>query len=44
MYLRIVILAYDLKMQLEKVKAILEWPTPKSAKKVRPFHGLTIFL
>ena len=27
----------------EKVKAILDWPTPKTASKVRSFHGLTSF-
>ena len=32
-----------LKMDLEKVKAILEWPTPRSATKVKSFHGLAIF-
>ena len=27
----------------EKVKAIQEWPTPKSASEVRSFHGLASF-
>ena len=27
-------------MDLEKVKAILEWPTPKNVGEVRSFHGL----
>jgi uncharacterized linocin/CFP29 family protein len=27
----------------EKVKAIKEWPTPKSITKVRSFHGLASF-
>ena len=27
----------------EKVKAIKEWPTPKSVTEVRSFHGLTSF-
>jgi hypothetical protein len=27
----------------EKVKAIKEWPTPKSITEVRSFHGLAIF-
>ena len=27
----------------EKVKAIKEWPTPKSITKVRSFHGLVSF-
>ena len=25
------------------MKSILEWPTPKSEKKVRSFHGLASF-
>ena len=32
-----------LKMDPEKVKAILEWPTPRSATKIRSFHGLASF-
>ena len=32
-----------LKMDPKKVKAILEWPTPKSEIEVRSFHGLTSF-
>ena len=30
-------------MDLEKVKAILEWPNPRSTIEVRSFHGLVIF-
>ena len=30
-------------MDPEKVKAILEWPTPRSAIEVRSFHGLASF-
>ena len=30
-------------MDPEKVKAILEWPTPRSATEVRSFHGLVSF-
>ena len=30
-------------MNLEKVKAIFEWPNPKSAIEVRSFHGLASF-
>ena len=30
-------------MDPKKVKAILEWPTPSSATKVRSFHGLVSF-
>ena len=43
-YLRFVILPDDLQMHLEKVKAILEWPTPKSVIEVRYFHGLASFI
>ena len=43
MYLRFVVSTESLKMNLEKVKAILQWPTPRSAKKVRYFHGLDSF-
>ena len=32
-----------LKMDLEKVKAILEWTTPKNVSEVRSFHGLASF-
>ena len=30
-------------MDLEKVKAILEWPTPENVGEVRSFHGLASF-
>ena len=30
-------------MDPEKVRAILEWPTPRSATEVRFFHGLVSF-
>ena len=42
-YLGFVVLAKGLKMNPEKVKTILEWPTPRSATEVRSFHGLTTF-
>ena len=42
-YLGFVISPEGLKMDLEKVKAILEWPTPRSTTKVRSFHGLVSF-
>ena len=38
-YLRFVTSADGLKMDLEKVKAILEWPTPENVSEVRSFHG-----
>ena len=42
-YLRFVISAEGLKMDPEKVRAILEWPTLGSAMEVRSFHGLPSF-
>ena len=42
-YLGFVILANGLKMDAEKVKAILEWHTPKNVGEVRSFHGLVSF-
>ena len=38
-----VILADGLKMDPEKVKAILEWPTPENVGEIRSFHGLACF-
>ena len=32
-----------MKMDDEKVKAILDWPTPRSLTDVRSFHGLASF-
>jgi hypothetical protein len=32
-----------IEMDEKKVKAIQEWPTPKSITKVKSFHGLTNF-
>ena len=42
-YLGFVISADGLKMDPEKVKAILEWPTPENVSEVRSFHGLASF-
>ena len=42
-HLGFVVSIEGLKMDPEKVKAILEWPTPKSAIEVRYFHGLASF-
>ena len=42
-YLGFVISANSLKMDPEKVKAILEQPTPKNVSEVRSFHGLASF-
>lgn len=30
-------------MDSEKVRAILEWPRPRSIREVRSFHGLATF-
>lgn len=42
-YLGFAISKVVLKMDPEKVKAIIEWPTPKSIGEVRSFHGLASF-
>ena len=38
-----VISAEGLKMDLEKIKAIIEWPSPRSVFEVRSFHVLASF-
>ena len=42
-YLGFLILVEGLKMDHEKVKAILEWPNPRNLTEVRSFHGLASF-
>ena len=42
-YLGFVVSVEGLKMDPKKVKAILEWTTPRSATEVRSFHGLASF-
>ena len=42
-YLGFLFLVDGLKMDSEKVKAILEWPTPKNVGEVRSFHSLASF-
>ena len=42
-YLGFLVSVEGLKMDPKKGKAILEWPTPRSATKVRSFHGLASF-
>ena len=42
-YLWFVVCAEGLKMDLEKVKVILEWTTPRSTNKVRSLHGVASF-
>ena len=43
MYLGFVISREGLKMDQEKVKSILEWPSPKNVFEVRSFHVLASF-
>ncbi|KAH9315271.1 hypothetical protein KI387_023898 [Taxus chinensis] len=42
-YLGFVLSKEGLKMDKDKIKAILEWPTPRSVFEVRSFHGLASF-
>ena len=42
-YLGFIISQDGLKMDPEKVKAILDWPTPRNTFEVRRFHGLASF-
>jgi len=42
-YLGFVISDNELKMDPEKVAAIVRWPSPKSLFEVRSFHGLESF-
>ena len=43
MFLGYVVSVKGIEADKEKVKAIKEWPTPKSIIEVRSFHGLTSF-
>ena len=42
-YLGFVIFENELNMDLGKVAAIVNWPSPKSLFEVRSFHGLASF-
>ena len=42
-YLGFVVSQGTLKMDKEKVAAILDWPTPTTSTEVRSFHGLSQF-
>jgi hypothetical protein len=42
-FLGYVVTAQGIEMDGEKVKAIRDWPTPKSVSEVRSFHGLASF-
>jgi len=43
-YLGFIIFAEWLKMDLEKIEEIMEWPSPKIIFDVRSFHALAIFI
>ena len=43
MYLGFVVFQGSLKMDKDKVEAILSWPTPRSTTKVKSFYGLAQF-
>ena len=43
MYLGFVVSKEGLRMDPEKVQAIMEWPSPKNVFEVRNFHGLASF-
>ena len=43
-FLGYVVIAKGIEVDEEKVKAIKEWPTPKSITEVRSFHGLLVFI
>jgi hypothetical protein len=42
-FLGYVVTTQGIEMDEEKVKAIRDWPTPKSVSEVRSFHGLNSF-
>ena len=42
-FLSFVISQAGVQMDLEKVRAILEWPSPSSITRVQSFHGLATF-
>ena len=42
-FLGVIIGLEGIKMEKEKIKGVLEWPTPKSVKKVQKFLGLANF-
>jgi hypothetical protein len=43
LFLGYVVTAQGIEMDEEKVKAIRDWPIPKSVSEVRSFHGLASF-
>jgi len=42
-FLGFVVSSHEVQVDQEKVKAIQEWPTPKTVGEVRSFHGLACF-
>ena len=43
LFLRFVVSGDGIQVDEEKIKAIREWPTPKTMTEVRCFNGLAIF-
>jgi hypothetical protein len=43
LFLGYVVVAQGIEMDREKVKAIQDWPIPKSVSEVRSFHELASF-
>ena len=43
LFLGFVVSGDGIQVDEEKIKAIHEWPTPKTVTEVRSFHGLTVF-
>ena len=42
-FLGFIVSSQGVQIDLEKVKAIQDWPTPKNISEVRSFHGLASF-
>ena len=43
-FLGYVVTAQGIEMAEKKIKAIQDWPTPKSVSEVRSFHGRKVFI
>ena len=42
-FLGFIVSSQGVQVDLEKVKAIQDWPTPKNKSEVKSFHGLASF-